>query len=114
MSTRWPLGGGWGWILLVVPYAHSALTTALDPLGHHAVTCRHGEDVVICHNRLRDEVFDLCCRAHLSVSVERGHGLTRDLAHTRPADIFIAGWDRVKPVALVLTITSPLLLCHLE
>ena len=29
--------------------------------------------------------------AHLSVSVERGHGLTRDLACTRPADILIAG-----------------------
>ena len=82
--------------------------TALDPLGHHAVTCRHGGDVVTRHNRLRDEVFDLCRRAHLSVSVERGHGLTRDLAHTRPADILIAGWDRGKPAALDLTITSPL------
>eukprot|EP00731_Ephydatia_muelleri_P007605 Em0003g1853a len=57
---------------------------------------------------LGDEVFDLCRRAHLSVSVERGHGLTRDLAHTRPADILIAGWDRGKPAALDLTITSPL------
>ena len=116
--------------------------TALDPLGHHAVTCRQGGDVIIRHNRLRDEVFDLCrrayqcvsvvirhnllrdevfdrChRAHLCVSVERGHGLTRDLAHTRPADILIAGWDRGKPAALDLTITSPLCsailneLCH--
>ncbi|KAL5515365.1 hypothetical protein EMCRGX_G000523 [Ephydatia muelleri] len=67
-----------------------------------------GGDVVTRHNRLRDEVFDLCRRAHLSVSVERGHGLTRDLAHTRPADILIAGWDRGKPAALDLTITSPL------
>ena len=41
--------------------------TALDPLGHHAVTCRHGGDVVICLNCLWDEIFDLCCRAHLSV-----------------------------------------------
>ena len=74
---------------------------ALDPLGHHhAVTCRHGEDVVICHSHLRDEVFDLCRCAHLSVSVERGHGLTRDLAHTRPADILITRWDRGKPAAL--------------
>ena len=64
--------------------------------------------MVTCHNRLRDEVFDLCHHAHLSVSVERGHGLTRDLAHTRPADILIAGWDRGKPAALDLTITSPL------
>ena len=82
--------------------------TALDPLGHHAVTCRHGGDVVICQNRLRDEVFDLCCRAHLSVSVERGYGLTRNFTHTRPADILIAGWDRGKPAALDLTISSPL------
>ena len=72
------------------------------------MTCRHGEDVVIRCNRLRDEVFDLCRHAHLSVSVERGHGFTRDLAHTRPADILIAGWDRGKPAALDLTNTSPL------
>ena len=44
----------------------------------------------------------------MSVSLERGHGLTRDLNHTRPADIFIAGWDRGEPAALDLTITSPL------
>ena len=41
--------------------------TALDPLGHHAVTCRHGGDVVICCNHLWDEIFDLCCHANLSV-----------------------------------------------
>ena len=105
MSTRWPLGDGWGWILLV---SQCCPDTALDPLGHHAVTCRHEGDVVIHHNCLRDEVFDLCCRAYLSVSMERGHGLTRDLAHTRPTDILIAGWDRGKPAALDLTITSPL------
>ena len=65
-------------------------------------------DVVIRHNRLRDEIFDICRRAHPGVSLERGHGLTRNLAHTRPADILIAGWDRSKPAALDLTITSPL------
>ena len=53
MSTRWPLGGGWGWILMCL----FCPDTALDPLGYHAVTCRHGGEVVICHNRLRDEVF---------------------------------------------------------
>ena len=68
--------------------------TALDPLGHHAVTCRHEGKVVIRHNRRKDEVFNLFRSAHQSVSVERGHGLTRDLAHTRPADILIADWDR--------------------
>ena len=80
--------------------------TALDPLGHHAVICRHGGDVVICHYRQRDEAFDLCCCAHLSIRLENGHGLTRDLDHTRPADILIAGWDRERPSALDITITS--------
>ena len=58
--------------------------------------------MVICHNRLQDEIFDIHHRAHLTVSLERGHGLTRNLAHTRPADIPI---DRGKPAALDLTIT---------
>ena len=35
------------------------------------------------------------------MSLEKGgHGLTRDLDHTRPADILILGWDRGKPAAL--------------
>ena len=63
--------------------------------------------MVTRHNRLRDEVFDLCRRAHLSVSVERGHGLTSVLPNTRPADALIAGWDRGKSAALDLSITSP-------
>ena len=87
--------------------------TALDPLGHHATTCRHGGDVVIHHNRLRDDIFDLCRHAHLSVRLEKGNGLTRDLDHTRPADVLIAGWDRGKPAALDITITSPLCLAIL-
>ena len=33
---------------------------ALDPLGHHAVTCRHGGDMVVRHNHLRDVVVDFC------------------------------------------------------
>ncbi|KAL5502576.1 hypothetical protein EMCRGX_G009374 [Ephydatia muelleri] len=100
---------------VAAPHASSWLSVVPSPgLGLHLesneyqMAIRHGGDVVTCHNRLRDEVFNLCCRAHLSVGGERGHGLTRDLAHTRPADILIAGWDRGKPAALDLTITSPL------
>eukprot|EP00731_Ephydatia_muelleri_P005528 Em0002g1704a len=40
--------------------------TALDPLGHHAVTCRHEGKVVIRHNRRKDEVFNLFRSAHQS------------------------------------------------
>ena len=44
MAIRWWLGldtSGWS----MCP------DTALDPLGHHAVTCKHGRDVVIRHTR---------------------------------------------------------------
>ena len=47
----------------------------LDPLSHHAVSCRQGGDVVIRHNHLRNIIVDLCCCAHLSVRVEVGRGL---------------------------------------
>ena len=81
---------------------------ALDPLGHHAITCRHGGDVVIRHNMLRDVLADFFRRAHLSVAVEKGHGLTRDHNHQRPADLFVTGWDRGRPAAMDITVTSPL------
>ena len=36
---------------------------SLDPLGHHALTCKHGGDVVIRHNSLRDAFAESCRRA---------------------------------------------------
>ena len=48
---------------------------ALDPLGHHAASCRHGGDVVAWHNRLRDIFANFYRWAHLSVQVEVGYGL---------------------------------------
>ena len=77
---------------------------ALDPLGHHAITCRHGGDVIICHNVLRDVLADSFCRAHLSLAVEKGHGLTRDHNRQRPADLLVTGWDRVRPAAMDLIV----------
>ena len=81
---------------------------ALDPLGHHAITCRHGADVVIRHNMMRDVLADFFRRAHLSVAVEKGHGLTRDHNRQRPADLLVTGWDRGRPAAMDITVTSPL------
>ena len=63
---------------------------------------------IIRHNLLRDVVADLCRRAHLSVRVEKGHGLTMDHSLAQPADILITGWDRGTPTALNITVTSPL------
>eukprot|EP00731_Ephydatia_muelleri_P001419 Em0001g1419a len=81
---------------------------ALDPLGHHAVSCRHGGDVVIRHNRLRNIIADFCRRAHLSVRIEVGRGLLGTHNYTRPADVLVDGWDRAKPAAFDVTVTSPL------
>ena len=55
----------------------------------------------------------IICVMSLSISVgelivEKGHGLTRYHNHTRPADVLIAGWDRGKPAAFDVTVTSPL------
>ena len=84
------------------------LGVALDSLSHHAVSCRHGGDTVIRHNKLRDIIADLCCKAHLSVRVEAGHGMCRDINHSRPADVLVEGWERGQPAALDITVTSPL------
>ncbi|KAL5468955.1 hypothetical protein EMCRGX_G030116 [Ephydatia muelleri] len=84
------------------------LDIALDPLGHHAATCRHGGDVVSRHNRLQDIFANFCHRAHLSVQVQVGYGLARDHINCCPADILVQGWDWGKPAAFDVTVTSPL------
>ena len=80
----------------------------LDPLGHHAVTCKGGGDVVLRHNSLRD-VFSLFCRrARLGGQLEVGCGLGVDKRHSRPADILVQNWIIGKPTAFDFTVTSPL------
>ena len=37
-----------------------------------------------------------------------GHGLTGDHTHTRLEDMLITGWDRGKPAALDIIVTTPL------
>ena len=80
----------------------------LDPLSHHAISCRHGGDVVIRHNRLRNIIVDLCRHAHLSVRVEVGRGLLGSQDYSRPADVLVDGWDRAKSAACDVTVTSSL------
>ena len=55
---------------------------SLDPLGHHALTCKHGGDVVIRHNRLRDVFAESCRRACISDQVEVGYGSASEVRHT--------------------------------
>ena len=42
------------------------------------------------------------------MQVEVGYGLARDHINSRPADILVQGWDRGKPAAFDVTVTSPL------
>ena len=61
-----------------------------DPLGHHALTCKRGGNVVTHHNKLRDTLAaETCRRAHQSVKVEAGSNHTHDHSHTHPADILV-------------------------
>ena len=78
------------------------------PLGHHALTCKRGGDVVTRHNKLCDTLAETCRRAHLSVKVEAGSNLSKDHSHTRPADILVPNWSLGKPAAFDLSVTSPL------
>ena len=81
---------------------------ALDPLGHHAASCRHGGDVVARHNHVRDIFANFCRRAHLSVRVKVGYGLARDHVNSPPADVLVQGWNRGKPAAFDVTVASPI------
>ena len=81
---------------------------SLDHLGHHSLTCRRGGDVVTCHNRLRDVLVEYCHLALVGCQVEMGSGWGLEMCMTRPADVLIPNWSLGKPVALDLTVTSPL------
>ena len=80
----------------------------LNHLGHHAVTCIYGGDVVTRHNKIRDILAETCRRAHIGVQVEVGNNLSHDHTISRPADILLPNWFLGKPTALDVCITSPL------
>ena len=84
-------------------YDHS-----LDPLGHHATTCKRGGDVVIRHNNIRNILAESFRRAGINVQCEAGSGLSHDNRHTRPADILVPNWFCSRPAALDLIVISPL------
>ena len=81
---------------------------SLDPVGHHALTCKCGGDFVLRHNALRDTLVHFLHCAHASVQVEVGAGLFPDHLQSRPADILLQNWNLGRPVALDISIVSPL------
>ena len=88
--------------------------TALDLLGHHAVTCKKCGDVVSRHNRLRDVFVDLCHQAHLGVHVEVGSNLTPDGSRSRPADVLVRDWITGRFAAFDFTVSPPLFVASLN
>ena len=59
----------------------------LDPLGHHAVTCKFCGAVVSRHNQLRDTFVQACRIAGVSASIEAGSGLGHEHLHTTLIDL---------------------------
>ena len=57
----------------------------LDPLGHHAVTCKGGGGVVLSHNSLSDVFAQFCHRARLGGRSWYGG----ESSLSRPADILV-------------------------
>ena len=53
---------------------HYCPALSWDSLGHHALTCKQGGDVVTHHNRLWDVFVESCRRACVGVQVEVGSG----------------------------------------
>ena len=88
--------------------------TALDLLGHHAVTCKKGGDVVTRHNQLRDVFVDFCHQAHLGVHVEVGSNLTPDGSRSRPADVLVRDWITGRFAVFDFTVSSPLSVASLN
>ena len=77
----------------------------LDALGHHHVTCSHGDDRNSRHNRLRDALFKLLSAAGMSPEKEQG---SFEHDRTRPADVLVPSWSLGKSAAFDLTVVSPL------
>ena len=50
----------------------------LDSLGHHAVTCKGGGDVVFAPQQLKEVFAQFCHRATLGGQLEVGHGYGAD------------------------------------
>ena len=80
----------------------------LEPLGHHAVTCKGCGGVVLRHNSLRDVFAQFCHRARLGGQLEVGHGYGGESSLSRPADILVLNWMIGNPAAFDLTVVSPL------
>ena len=99
------------WLGLDISYGSQCALcpgSCLDPLGHHATTCKRGGDAIFRHSNLQNILAESFHTAHLSVQVEAGAGLSTDLSQSRPADILVQDWDRGKPATFDISVVSQL------
>ena len=76
---------------------------AVDPLVHHALTCKSGGDLILRHNALRDTFLE---SLQAGIQLKAGSSLDEEGGQTRPADILVQNWEFGKPAALDFTVTS--------
>ena len=69
---------------------------ALDPLGHHALTCKRGGDLIVRYNALRDTFWESYKLACVGGQLEAG-SLDEEGRQTRPANIQVQNWEFGKP-----------------
>ena len=89
--------------MLAVPIAQPILWTAL---GHHALTCKRGGDVVTRHNKLWDLFVESCQKVCIGVQVEVGNGYGHHEHSKRPADVLAANLMLTCSLHFDFTVTS--------
>ena len=96
----------WCWVSRLSKAKVHCPSFALDDFGHHALSCKHGGDVVLRHNKLRDIFSDFCQRACLGPRLEMGCGAGFTNTQSHPADVLVPNWNLGKPAAFDLSVTS--------
>ena len=81
-------------------------TGSLDTLGVHDVSLNGWGDMIARHNRLWDKTISACSANNLSPIREQKN--VKPEANSRPGDVYLPCWSTGQPVALDVTLTSPL------
>ena len=77
----------------------------LDPLGHHATTCKRGGDVVFRHNKLRDILAETCVGEPILVFKWKLVAISLLITATLVLRMFSSPtgfWGKLQPVTYLL------------
>ena len=86
-------------------------TELLDVYGIHSVYCSGADGAIFRHNLVRDTIFAIARKAHVSVRKEEGH-LLADADGLKPADLLFPAWDGGPPLCLDVSIANSLATLH--